>query len=230
MNSLQFTKEDELIADYDEEQIEAMPESMVRNSALRRLDDMQIEQIYESERERLKAVRIALWEELRKCHNKQTDAHQLPFLQNVSSDFKRLSKTVERVDKALKNLWAALESPDLNQRERFQHFYKTEGLAKKTIPHVIHILEVLEPAKRAPARVGRPRRPEGKIGPVSPALKKIDAPLLIKMKILCATGSTIHAAADAVLRERSSGFNASHAKRLEKVYREKMALRRVVFN
>jgi hypothetical protein len=163
-------------------------------AALREIDRLKIAGEYELERRRLVAL---------------LDPPQPAFVQ-----------LIERIDASdfspWENFYSGLNSPDPDQRARFERLYEKEKMSGRALHEARHILECLEPAKRK--REGRPKA----IPPWRNVVEHLDA-----MRLAVAGGASIaQAASEAAIREGRVNAD-SRAQYFERRYRQRMALREI---
>jgi hypothetical protein len=159
--------------------------------ALRRIDELKISGDYES-------VRAELAE------------HIAPIKESWAAMIKRIDYGEFE---PFHNFTRGMQSPDPEQRARFQKLYYQGEFAEKAPREVWHILTCLEPAKR---RKGR----RTLVTPWANVVEHMEA-----MRLDIARGATVvEAAAARAAMDRVSG-DAERAKTLAKLYRQKMALR-----
>ena len=168
-------------------------------AALRQIDDLKASFAYDAERQRLKAIagRKPSWIRMH---------HQLAVEHGMFLD--RIGMT---------NLLIGLQSPDLDQRARFQQFWDKEGIAKlkddelEGRSHVFCLLEKAKKPKGAPT--------------VSPPWRNYHNDL-DRMRIMVGRhGLTPPEAAKAIASEQSRARPESRANYLRNFYERRMALR-----
>jgi len=164
--------------------------------ALRNLDALTVAGCYENERERLRSV-------IESHPGYKPPPHPIPAGQMAEAE--------RRWEKAA-NYIAGKQSPDAAQRQRFNRLDAHQGMGSKSLFEAEAVLDVLETAKR---RKGRKRmRP--------PWHKWAAAMSAIRMDVHA--GRSIPAAAARVPMP-PGGTPESQAKRLERLYRQKLKLR-----
>jgi hypothetical protein len=175
------------------------PIEIAMREALGEIDKLKIEGRLEAERSRLQ---------------------QLPDIEDLS---KTLDRTITRVQRDYAdffeywdNLREGMESPDPDQRERFNRFYEAAGLGPKKPWEIIDLIAVLEPAKKK-KKSGRKPIPNPKW--------RNDVDELNEMLTLVASGLSAKAASEKVIEAKAEGWEESRAKRLANFYRERQKLR-----
>lgn len=209
-----LTKKDYYVAWMDELDIEAKllrrlenedvgtgedPVVCAMREALGLIDKLKIEGRLEAERSRLQ---------------------QLPDIEDLS---KTLDRTITRVQRDYAdffeywdNLREGMESPDPDQRERFNRFFEAAGLGPKKPSEIIDLIAVLEPAKRK-------KKPGRK--PIANPKWRNDVNELNEMLVLVAGGLSAKAASEQVIEAKAEGWEESRAKRLANFFRERQKLR-----
>lgn len=196
------------IADYDELDLEeelerclARPETdeaeqRAMRGALREIDLLKASGEYEQRRREL-------WEKL--------ELGAYGFRSGI-----KIPKPFFEFSEVWRNFKEGLESPDLEQRMRFERFNKATQLTSKARPpsEVHDLLVALEPAKKA----------KGRKQGVRPAWRK-DASALDEMRLMHSQGLSVPEAAREVARKEGRAHEDSRAKRFENLFRQRQKLR-----
>ncbi len=119
-----------------------------------------------------------------------------------------------KLEKALRNLFKGLRSPNPDQRTRFQAFYEATGLANMSPIQSLPLIAALEPAEE---KNGRPS--------VSPPWRNV-AWALDEMRILVANGASVARAAQDVATNEGHVTQESRAKYFARCYAQREGLRK----
>lgn len=153
---------------------------------------------------------------LKSANNYEAERARLAcFLEPSKQGRKKLSTFLKTFNfETVQNLLDGLQSPDTEQRARFTRLYDEAELADRSPREIEHILLCLEKAKKPK---GRPS--------VSPPWGNVWQ-ALDAMRPHVASGSTIPQAAKEVAAKEGDAMVESRAHRYEKLYRERLALRK----
>lgn len=174
--------------------VDSDPVISAKRAALREIDKLKASGEYENERLRLQKVHGLEWMSTRKSF--KTPARAKMFFDLWG------------------NLRDGMESPDNEQKKRFQSFFDAAQLKTKSFPEAQALIAVLEPAK---VKKGRKSVPYPKW--------REDIGALDAMRLLHGNGVSIPEAARQIAQEEGLAHQDGRAKRFENLYRERLRIR-----